>query len=104
MKQYGSKVHGDAPILEFAKSLQSIGGFTFEYIDPLAPLPAAVTAQLAAQGIEAGNRHYTFTGCAIGTSLHLWDICIGTHVVTAQRADLANYLPTVRPAIDGALE
>jgi hypothetical protein len=72
------------------------GEFQYQFVDPLEPLPQSVLDQLTAQGESDDDRH---TGCALGTSLNLWDICIGQMTVSSKRADYAKFLPSVRFAL-----
>ena len=66
------------------------GRFSMEYIDRRTPLPDEVLAQLDAQ-----NQTGHFSACALGTSLNLWDICIGEMWVTKERAAYSKFLPAV---------
>jgi hypothetical protein len=91
LKSYGSAKEGDSPYVEFAKLLANAGKFTYEFVDPLAEYPKAVTDQLTAQGetISSGSV------CAMGTTLDLWDLCIGMLTVTEPRSNYAKFLPAL---------
>lgn len=91
--RYRSTVEGEGVFGQFVLSLAAEGQFKVEYVpfDPQS-LPHAVQVVMADQGVPADD---VTTACAIGTSLQLWDICIGRIAVTAQRLAVADFLSTL---------
>ena len=89
VKAYGSTHLGDGPFLAFFKGMANDANINLEIVDPTAPLPATLRAQLAVQGLDDSH------GCALGTSLSLWDVCVGAQDVSPELAGMVRFLPAV---------
>lgn len=58
---------------------------------------ACCASQLTAQGQDPADSNI---GCALGTSLNLWDICIGEMQVIGRRPDFAKFLPSLGTTVE----
>ena len=84
----GGHLWMEGVLVTFVKELASEGEFSLEIVKP--PFPRQVQDMQEHIGYRDD-----FTGCALGTSIGVYDLCVGSYSMSIKRLDDAQYLPMI---------